>query len=607
MIACPSMNVAVDSRAGSRIVRNNNIGPRLCPLRNSSVDTVSNGRVCVNDCENEDVDPEVVAMVFWNGNLMEHIISYVPLIKDRINIEKCCRRMRDLSARSYYIKNDADFGLLDMHFQRISPEITIAISGNELHLPVVVATKRFRDEEGMSFHPPESIAKFRLFLKRFIKQIVTLRIGSIHDLQRRMGYISDYELVLTPDLCDVLEVFRNLRTLCIRNCVMTSAVLDKWTSDDAELMQRIQSFCLHGVWFDRTEDCDRLVGIFKRNVRRIHLSNCGTSILCQLAARMLRLGVKLEYLYLLLNVHSINEEHHTREALERLSQVCRELQVCICLSTLEDNKERIMLNKTLRFVTEFPKITVLEVDIGVPDSRALFHYEKLFRGLRHLSHLRTFRISSVALKNYHSDIWRQMVCGILHLENLTELSVRGIGDKQSSHLKNLCEFLPKSLKILNLYMAKNLKSEHVHLIVDRCDSLEVLLVLGCGEIASQSVVYAVEKLSRLEVIAVSCVSKISWDLVRLLCDKILTPRLDAVSMGCRNQEPFDTGMIKELCRRFHYFKKTHGFFVEERFHEKIRTTQVYRSQQGFQRIFDGMAFGECPGCEKDLTIFDEEP
>lgn len=65
-------------------------------------------------------------------------------------------------------------------------------------------------------------------------------------------------------------------------------------------------------------------------------------------------------------------------------------------------------------------------------------------------------------------------------------------------------------------------------------------------------------------------------------------------------------MLVLLNQRFQYMKVAHNFLFEEKLNEGVETVHLYRSQRGLQKMFDGMSFGECPGCEKDLTLFDEE-
>lgn len=75
-----------------------------------------------------------------------------------------------------------------------------------------------------------------------------------------------------------------------------------------------------------------------------------------------------------------SKEFLIQKVFQPLSKVCEELRLCICLSTLNVDEERLVLNKTLDIIEEFPKITLLELDIGVPDIRGYEHYEKFFLG-----------------------------------------------------------------------------------------------------------------------------------------------------------------------------------------------------------------------------------
>uniref|UniRef100_A0A0N5AR95 F-box domain-containing protein n=1 Tax=Syphacia muris TaxID=451379 RepID=A0A0N5AR95_9BILA len=551
-----------------------------------------------------EVKPEAQDFVFWNPILMERIISYVPLVKDRINIEKCCRRMRTISKRALYLKADADCSLLDMHFQTRKPEITVAFSGNELVLPVTVSDYRLSNDNGLTVQPLNTINRLKGFFRRFAKQVNSLRIGSIHDIQRRMSYVTDYELVLTSDLCETLSVLKNLYSLCIRNCLITCKVLDEWSSDESAFMRQIQSFCFHGIWFDKPADSDRFMSILKCEVRRLHLSKCGTEILCQIADRLSFLGVNLDYIYLLLNVHSVNKEYYIRESLKRLSRVCDELRLCISLSTMNAGEEQFLLIRTLRFISEYPKITVLELDVGFPDIRVAHRLQKFFRAynvlfdfinvflnpvlleLHDLPHLRTLRFSCATLEKYQFPVWQGLFSGLLSLHTVTELAIRGIcGKLTSSYIQRLCESLPGSLK--------------------RCRKLEVLLIIGAKDIQCEAVCYSLKKLRNLQCIALSSIATMSDDLVRLLCCKSETPSLEALSFG-QLKMSFNSSTLGCLSRRFHHVKVTHSFCCDERLNEGIQTTHLYQSQRGFQRILDGLSFGECPGCEKDLTLFEDD-
>lgn len=103
-------------------------------------------------------------------------------------------------------------------------------------------------------------------------------------------------------------------------------------------------------------------------------------------------------------------------------------------------------------------------------------FDILLLGLQKLPNLRVLRISSIALKDYDFQIWSHMIQGINLLKSVTELAIRGIGVRLSSQeLQDLCELLPRNLKVLSLYLAKRFRGSHLRIVASVCFSLFISL------------------------------------------------------------------------------------------------------------------------------------
>ncbi|KHN81744.1 hypothetical protein Tcan_07185 [Toxocara canis] len=178
--------------------------------------------------EEQFVDDDVAYLkdqVYYNDYIMERIISFVPSIKDRVNIELCSKRMQRLSMRSPYSGFCLNNSVLDINYTMVDSTMSLNVAGNRVNVPSLTSAERIVTEELISEQPALCILITKALLNRFAKQIREVRLGGITDCERRLGYIPDHQLVVTRDLCRIFDALPNAWSLSLRNCCITAEVI----------------------------------------------------------------------------------------------------------------------------------------------------------------------------------------------------------------------------------------------------------------------------------------------------------------------------------------------------------------------------------------------
>ncbi|MFH4984305.1 hypothetical protein AB6A40_011014, partial [Gnathostoma spinigerum] len=106
--------------------------------------------------------------------------------------------------------------------------------------------------------PEPSVHILDKVVERCARQVQQLKLGGLTDCERRLGYLPEHQLIVTSDLSTSLEQLDRVRSFALRDCCLSSNVINRWCSGDCDFTNRLQTICFHGVWFERAADCQML-------------------------------------------------------------------------------------------------------------------------------------------------------------------------------------------------------------------------------------------------------------------------------------------------------------------------------------------------------------
>lgn len=554
-----------------------------------------------NDAEN-DMDEELVDMIYSNDYLMEKIISYLPYLRDRTNLELCCKRLRRLSLRSLYIKPLIENSLLELNFMKLESVMSIHVAGNRFNVPALVSAERapFGNKSDVC-QPERCISAVRSICNRFRKQIFSIKLGSITDEERRLGYIPDHQLVITKDLITCFESLHNLSSLAIRNCCLTSSTIDFLNANNSKVINELKSLCVHSIWFDRQIDCTQFVAVIGNRLRRLCLSDCGTRTLNAIASRLSRLNARLDSIYLAIDFRTFGDIKSARLALHQISAACCEVHICICVTNFINMAGSSVLFKTLPLLHEFPRITSVELDLGTIRTQNFYAYRGFFDGLVRMENLRTLRISGQPINRFTLQVWNFMVGGIGRLTKLKELAIHGIAQSvKSQQLSLLLYALPRCLSSFVLKQARHIGDRQIQALIETCPELETIYLCDVRCLENKTFISLLRELPKLRKVGISHCGQINTELFELLLSRRAVRNLDALIIAA-SKDPLSNEMIEELRRHFNMID-----FAGAPYQYRDSEYKMWTTRKAFDELEAALSFASCPGCNKDISLIEDD-
>lgn len=539
--------------------------------------------------------------VYYNDYIMERIISFVPNIKDRVNIELCSKRMQYLSMRSPYSSYCLDNSVLDINYTMVEPTMSLNVAGNRVNVPSLTSAERIASEVPISEQPGLCILVTRALLKRFTKQIKEVRLGGITDCERRLGYIPDHQLVVTRDLCEIFDGLPHANSLSLRNCCLTADVLQYWSRQDSALMRRISSLCFHSIWFDRAEDCEFFVNIVPPNVRRLHLSDCGAQTIMNLAKRVQMIGSNVDHFYIALDFRTFKNATEALNVLKKVNTVAKELHLCICMTNLAIEPGYHALLDALPRLVDLSAITTLQLDVGAFRPLNYQGYERFFGGLIYMNNLKSLFLSGRAIAHQSLPMWSAIVNGVAQLSTLEFLSIHELCKNiRAENIDELCTTLPPTLLSFSIGNSTRFSDDNMMHLVQRCPTLVSLYLRGLRKVRLQTLASAVSSLGNLRRLAICRMGPMDESMYRLVADKHATPSLEAVILG-GNRAPLSSEVLPLLHARF----QTVMFICHS---SRWRESEycMWRVQEAYMELLAASWFTECPGCEKDVSLIEDD-
>lgn len=543
--------------------------------------------------------------VFWNDLIMENIISHIPQVQDRARVELACSRLRELSQRSFYFENCINNSILDLFFENVAALLTVAVAGNAYDVHVLVSADRIQITSPERDHQPEtSIEIIEAVCQRFVKQIRHIRIGGITDLERRLGYIADHQLVLTRDLVEAFEKCRNVTSLSIRNCCLTSSVIDFWCDETSKLIRKLNSVCIHNMWFDRTDDSLRFARMFSYDLRRISLSDCGLRTVTSIVTRLRAIGVILDTAFMTVDFRTFRSVNEAQTLFEQLASVTKEIHVCICITNFIDSPGSHVLFKALPlFSSDFKNITSIELDLGYIRRPNHHFYDEFFCGLVRLNGLRNLRLSGHSIVFATLPVWESMVSAIGDLRSLTELAIHGLARSlKANHLDMLFNVLPEKLKLFVFGRADNFTDDHLQALIERCPNLETLYLHQVRMIGSASFLRLLTELKKLKCIASYLSGQVYKPLFDKLIDRAAIRNVQAIIIAS-SREPFTNEQLEKLRNRYQMVIWNTG---GDQYRRQGWEYRMWATQESYEQLQSAFLFANCPECEKDLSLIDDD-
>ncbi|VDM97635.1 unnamed protein product [Thelazia callipaeda] len=537
--------------------------------------------------------------VYHNDVIMRKVVAFVSNIKDRRNLELSSRFFHNISKRVPFIDCGNSNTVLELVFTKLEPIMTLRIAGNEFNVRVITSHVRSNRSDGSLLQHESSMARIRSIIRRFSRQIYSLRVGGITDYERRLGYIPNHQLVLSRDLCAEFDSLKNIRSLVLRNICLVRPSILYWSGTDCFLSNRISSLCFHNIWFDSMRDMGNFMTMISSSVRRLYVSDSSGKTITNIETQIKNLGTKLDLLYLAIDYRAFRNLNQACQVFQGASEVAKDINVCICFSRFVSQAGfQILLN----FVTLLPnynKITVLELDLGSM-RRNVDCCKQFFTALPRLTNLRVLHLFGHPIGHNCMQFWDEMLLSLEQLCSVTELSIVNLfRNIRSENFELFCRSLPVNLNVLSLQQVQHLKDNHFEIISARCPNLDTLYMLNLRSVTEDGLTKSITNLRKLTNLALYHSDAAVLKACKFLANRTWMPYIRAVILGCAKKK-LDSSLVETLKYRLPHCK----LLDSGKWHEY--ECHLWSCRQSYEKLLAASSYADCPECGKDVSIFSDD-
>uniref|UniRef100_A0A914V8Y3 Uncharacterized protein n=1 Tax=Plectus sambesii TaxID=2011161 RepID=A0A914V8Y3_9BILA len=591
-------NTTVKEQSSAYIYRNH--------ADDSAMDTDCSTSTGVIDAESfaEDEETEQVPVViplahkiYYNDLVMKIIIGYIGNFKDRCNVELSSKRLRKLSRLCEYKPLRGSYDLLEATFQNADERLSFCLAGNKVDVPILIASRRRMINYGTLTNTqlPQTLDKISRYFDRIAGQMRRLRIGGLIHWEDVIGLLPNHQIVITSDFIKlVVEKCTKVDRLCLRNACIDHDAVQLMLADTTNFRRNLKELCLHSIWFDDLDDCDKFTAAFlPPKLRSLHLSDCCNKMLNLMAQELTRRAQTIDFCYMSLDAKSFDQakppRHAFRDLIGKSNRVAIEMRA---------NCKSDYMFHALKDITRFDKVVWLELslDKGCISSG---RYAGAFKRLQRLTNLETLRISGHGY-SISSSTMADLCHSLSVLTRLKEFVLRNA----AWHLKEadyalLAQTLRK-LTILGLDRCQFLTNAHLLTIIQNCPDLEAIYLVKCPRLTCRCLREALDRCQRLRALTAVGFPHIDQFVYNAIVDSRRTPELRSASLS-GHKRPLESETEDRLRQRFPVV------FALGKDKYAPRDFTYRMAREGYERYFDWVGkFGVCVSCRQYVNSSDDD-
>ncbi|CAJ0957304.1 unnamed protein product, partial [Mesorhabditis belari] len=473
--------------------------------------------------------------------LMKEIVSNIVDFKSRSVLEAVSRRM-------YYLSRSTKFSFpIDQDYLRLifrcwhHPILTVAVGTLEFSRECLSFSAR-RDQGHIDHQPAPLMNLLNNVIERVNpKSIRRLQIGGItpEDLYRG---VRNHLLVCTADLLQMVERFKNLRSITFENVHFDDGAIDFLFSEECAFYKHLENISFNKVTFD-ARNIARAVfkRIFTPNLKKFSLNTFavgsqGNSFLEALE----EINHTLDQLDIYVDEDAFGSEVTIPDGfvfMKRCSQRTRNLKVHFWHTAYAKNVKVFGVAKDICKLTN---ITELNLDVWASfNDESVQSVAFVCKNLSLLNQLKSFSIGGFRSDERHKEdtVIKCLISGVRKCQTLEKFHLTRV-PKRDTLFTKLLEVLPSTL--LNLGLDSTPFSDAMILgVLNRLPMLRHLSLKQMGRLTPKVVEFALRQKPELLTFATEVVCSMSA--LHLLTDHPSHPKLRHVEICVINQ-PSDKEM-----------------------------------------------------------------